>query len=144
MSGACEKAAVLAFAKHNNRQSRVHLAQNSPACYSFALDKSAVAGVSGLSQEHGKTAGLRHECLGCGGGKCPVDVASDEQLLDGWRLSLASLVFFALPPVCAILGATLCRSGPLNELAGAWLGLMSGLVAGGVMVHLFGDRKEAA
>jgi hypothetical protein len=135
---------VLGVEKHNNRQSRVHLAQNSPSCYSFALDKSAVAGGSDLNSKRERTAGLRHECLGCGGGKCPADVASDEQLLDGWRLSLASLVFFALPPVCAILGATLSRSGPLNELAGAWLGLTSGLVVGGVMVSFFGDRKETA
>jgi hypothetical protein len=57
---------------------------------------------------------------------------------------LASLVFFALPSACAILGAVFGRPAAHVELAGALAGLAGGLVAAGVIVKFFDDRKEAA
>ena len=64
-----------------------------------------------------------------------------QQVLQGWRLALASLMFFLLPLTCAIVGAVWFRNVAHLQLVGTLAGLVIGLTAGGVIARAFTGRE---
>jgi hypothetical protein len=93
-----------------------------------------------LNSNRETAADIRNQCSGCAGGHCPLAPPDHEPVLQGWRLSWASLVFFFLPMAGAIFGAAYCRGAAHLELFGGLTGLTIGLVASGVVARLFDDR----
>jgi hypothetical protein len=70
-----------------------------------------------------------------------VATPDQQQVLQGWRLALASLVFFLLPLTCALVGAACLRNVGHLQLAGTLACLAIGLMAGGVMARVFTGGK---
>jgi hypothetical protein len=87
---------------------------------------------------------IHNQCSGCSGGSCPVASSDQEPVLQGWRLSLASLAFFFLPLIGALVGAVCVRGSADLQLAGTLAGLVVGLVAGGVVGRAFVEREASA
>ncbi|MCL4202688.1 MAG: hypothetical protein KJ000_09340 [Pirellulaceae bacterium] len=87
---------------------------------------------------------VRSQCGGCTGGPCPLAPPDHEPVLQGWRLSWASLLFFALPMAGAIIGAACGRNEASLQLVGGLTGLVTGMVASGMVARLFDDRKATA
>ncbi len=89
-------------------------------------------------------ADVRNQCGKCASGPCSLAPPEQQQPLQGWRFSLASVVFFLVPLACAMLGAFLCAGDADRQLAGTLAGLAIGLVAAGLFARAFGGRESIA
>jgi hypothetical protein len=89
-------------------------------------------------------ANIRNHCGTCTGDSCPLATPDQQQVLHGWRLALASLVFFLLPLTCAIAGAVCFHNVAHLQLVGTLAGLVIGLAAGAVIARVFTGRETVA
>lgn len=100
---------------------------------------------SNLNSSNRETAAdVRNQCGNCAGGPCSLSPPDQQRELQGWRFSLASVVFFLVPLACAIIGALACAGDADRQLLGTLAGLAIGLVVAGLFARAFGGRESIA